>query len=106
MTDRHRIGVRRRRPALAASILATGLSTAATLNLVTWLSLRDQAAAQKAAEPSPANGATTSGPSSTPAPQATYAYLPRAVATPAGMPAAIAAPRPRTTTTGSGSVPT
>ncbi|MEA2567198.1 MAG: hypothetical protein QOD49_2375, partial [Actinomycetota bacterium] len=66
MTDRARIGVRRRRPALGARFLAAGMSAAATLNLVTWFSIRDQAAAQKVPEPSPTNGETTSGPSSTP----------------------------------------
>jgi hypothetical protein len=82
------------------------MSAAATFNLMAWFSIRDRAAAQKGPEPSPANGETsTSAPSSTPAPQPTYVSLPRAVQSPAGMPAATPAARPRTTTAGSGSVP-
>ena len=106
MTDRSRIEARRRRPARGARYLAAGMSAAATFNLMTWFSIRDRAAAQKGPEPAPANGETSTGaPSSTPAPQPTYVSLPRAVQSPAGMPAAIPAARPRTTTAGSGSVP-
>ena len=87
MTDRATIEARRRRPARGARYLAAGMSAAATFNLMTWFSIRDRAAARKGPETSPANGeTTTSAPSLTPAPQPTYAFLPRAVQSPAGMP--------------------
>src|SRR5260370_7488778 len=105
MADRSRVEARRRRPARGARYLATGMSAAATFNLMTWFSIRDRAAAQNGPEPSPANGEpTTNAPSSTPAPQPTYVSLPRPVHTPPALPPPPPPPHPRPPTPASASL--